>query len=167
MVGIGQPWGEYALRQTPDWEQVQIAETLMDCSDIDAFLLEIDFGCGEHRTLPRDPMSVGSVIDQWSFLGKKVYISFSIPSAGNPLATTSALPQNMQWSEEGQRIWTETLLLTFLSKRSVRGIFWSYLKDSTTSSGVALDGDCGLISTQQALKSAFKHFVAIRKNVVF
>ena len=166
MVGIGQPWGEYALKRTPDWELVQIAESLMGCQDIDVFLLEIDFGCGNHLTLPRDPMSIGNMIDQWSFLGKKVYVSFSIPSAGNPIVTTSELPPETQWTEERQRIWTESLLLTLLGKRAVRGIFWSCLQDPIAPSNSAAGVNYGLLSAQNTLKLAFQHFTAARKNLL-
>ena len=166
IVGISQPWGEYALRYVPDWEQVQVAEALMGCRDIDTFLLEMDFGCSRHHTLPRDPMSVGNMIDQWSFLGKKVYVSLSIPSAGNPVAPASELEPELQWSEEKQKIWTETLLLTLLGKRSVQGIFWSCLQDAMSPPDAMTGFNYGLIDNQQMLKPAFRHFVAARKNLL-
>ena len=166
IVGITQPWGEYALQRIPEWEQVQIAESLMIGRDIDTFLLEMNFGCGEHLTLPRNPMCVGNMIDQWSFLGKRVYVSLSIPSAGNPITTTAELDSETLWSEEKQRIWTETLLLTLLGKRTVRGIFWTYLQDTMTPSDSTAGFNYGLINAQQTLKSAFKHFAAARKNLL-
>jgi hypothetical protein len=162
IVGISQPWGEYALQRIPQWEQVQIAEALMCCREIDAFLLEMDYGYGNNLTLPRDPMSVGNMIDQWSFLGKKVYISLSVPSAGCPILTAPEI----QWTEETQKNWTEALLLTFLSKRSVRGIFWSCLQDPVVPSDSSSGFNYGLINAQQSLKSAFKHFSAARKNLL-
>jgi len=166
LVGITQPWGEYALRRTPGWEQVQVAEALMAGRDIDTFLLEMNFGCGAHRSLPRSPMCVGNMIDQWSFLGKRVYVSLSIPSAGNPITTAAELDSETQWSEERQRIWTETLLLTILGKRTVRGIFWTYLQDPITPSDSLAGFNYGLINAQMTLKSAFKHFSAARKNLL-
>ena len=166
MVGITQPWGEYALQRVPDWEQVQIAEVLMGCRDIDAFLLEINFGSGEHQTLPRGPLCIGNMIDQWSYLGKKIYVSLSVPSAGNPITTKSELAPDTQWSEERQRIWTETLLSTFLGKRTVRGIFWSCLQDAAVTSHAGTGIDYGLINAQRVLKSAFKHFSVARKNLL-
>ena len=166
IVGINQPWGEYALRRAPSWEQVQIAENLMGCRDIDTFLLEMDIGCGDHLTLPRDPMSVGNMIDQWSFLGKKVYVSFSVPSAGTLAGTARNLAPELQWSEERQKIWTETLLWTLLGKRTVRGIFWSCLKDPISPSQSSAEYNYGLLSAQQTLKLALKHFSAARKNLL-
>ena len=165
-VGIGQPWGEYAVQQVPEWEQIHIAETLMGCRDIDVFLLEMDFGNGKHRTLPRDPMAVGYMIDQWSFLGKQVYVSLSVPSGGNFFESASELPQNMSWSEERQRTWTEALLLTLLGKHAVKGIFWSCLQDPMVPAESVSECNYGLINAQQALKPAFKHFAAARKNLL-
>ena len=166
IVGIDQPWGEYALQRTPDWEQVQIAEALMGCQDIDTFLLEMNFGRGDHLTLPRDPMTVGNMVDQWSFLGKKVYVSFSIPSAGSPLGISQTRTPELQWSEELQKIWTETMLLVFLGKRTVRGIFWSCMQDPVVSQPSPTESHYGLLNAQQSLKSAFKHFATARKNLL-
>ena len=166
IVGINQPWGEYALQRTPDWDQVQIAETLMGCREIDTFLLEMDFGYGNHLTFPRDPMNVGNMIDQWSFLGKKVYVSFSVPSAGTPMGLAHDLAPELPWSEERQKNWTEALLLTLLSKRAVRGIFWSCLQDPMESSQSLTECNYGLLNAQQVSKSAFKHFSAARKNLL-
>jgi len=166
IVGINQPWGEYALQRNPEWEQVQIAEMLMGCRDIDTFLLEMDIGCGDNLTLPRDPMSVSNMIDQWSFLGKKVFVSFSVPSAGSPIATTAELAPDLHWSEERQKIWTETLLLALLGKRAVQGIFWSCLQDPMAPSESASGFNHGLLNDQKAVKPAFKHFSAARKNLL-
>jgi len=162
IVGIDQPWGEYALQQAPEWEQVQFAEALMGCQEIDTFLLEMNFGRGDRLTLPRDPMTIGNMIDQWSFLGKKVYVSFSVPSAGHPLGIT--LENTPQWSEELQRIWTETILLTLLGKRAVRGIFWSCLQDPVSTA--LAECHYGLLNAQQMSKSACKHFSSARKNLL-
>jgi hypothetical protein len=127
----------------------------------------MNFGYGEHLTLPRDPMSIGNMIDQWSFLGKKIYVSFSVPSTGNPVtAASEELIPDIQWSEEQQRIWTEAILLTLLGKRAVRGIFWSCFQDPTAPSDLITGLNSGLVNTQQTLKPAFKHFSAARKNLL-
>ena len=166
IVSIDQPWGEYALQRTPDWEQVQVAEALMGCPDIDIFLLEMNIGRGNYLTLPRDPMTIGNMIDQWSFLGKKVYVSFSVPSAGFPLGMTQDLAPELQWSEEKQKIWTETMLLALLGKRAVKGIFWTCLQDPTVFSPSLVENNYGLFNAQQVPKPAFKHFTAARKNLL-
>ena len=166
IVGIDQPWGEYALQRVPEWEQVQIAEALMSCREIDVFLLNLDIGFGDHLTLPRDPMNVGNMIDQWSFLGKKIYVSLSVPSAGSPVARASKLAPEIRWSEEKQKVWTETLLLALFGKRSVRGIFWSCLQDPMEPADSTAGFNYGLLDAQKTLKPAFKHFSAARKNLL-
>jgi len=89
-----------------------------------------------------------------------------LPSTGKPIATTLELAPEILWSEERQRLWTETLLLTLLGKRTVRGIFWSCLQDPTIPSHSQTEFDYGLVNAQQTLKSAFTHFAAARKNLL-
>jgi hypothetical protein len=48
----------------------------------------------------------------------------------------------------------------------VKGIFWSCLQDPIVPSNFAAGFDYGLINAQQALKPAFKHFAALRKNLL-
>ncbi len=169
MVGINQPWGEYALGQPPEMEQVQIAEALIGCYEIDSFLLEINFGFGRLSTFPRDPLAVASMIDQWSFLGKKVYVSISIPSAaGDADGICQAVEPEYQWSEGLQQYWTEILLRTILGKRMVAGVFWASLQDASETSGENEEYDLppfsGLIDSQRILKLAFKQFEFFRRE---
>ncbi len=179
LVGINQPWGEYAIHQSSAPDQVRIAESLVGCPEIDSFLLEINFGFDRHSTFPRDPMSVSAMIDQWSFLGKRVYISLSVPSAtdGNASEIEQAVEPEFQWSEGLQQYWTELLLRTILGKRMVSGVFWSILQDpmrwpeageseeiSGSSVSPLLSPSCGLIDSQRILKLAFKQFEFFRKS---
>ncbi|MDR3198606.1 MAG: hypothetical protein LBU34_12130 [Planctomycetaceae bacterium] len=175
LIGIDQPWGEYALTHTPEFDQIQIAESLMNCHEIDSFLMEINFGFNSRSTLPRDPMAVSHMIDQWSFLGKKVYVTISVPSASGTDMTgiDQVIPPEYQWSEGLQQIWTEILLRTILGKRMVQGIFWTLLQDTggeNPEDTKSLDMDSvpftGLIDSQRVLKLAFKHFVSLRQSLL-
>lgn len=174
LVGINRPWGEYALEQIPEYEPVQVAESLIGCHDIDAFLMELHFGLDGRSTLPRDPMAVGAMLDQWGFLGKKIYVSFSVPSSGgsNSTGPGGELPPEIQWSEGLQQYWTESLLKTLLGKRMVQGIFWTPLQDAeesaddTKSLEPFTSSDSGLIDSHRVLKLAFKHFVAARQSIL-
>lgn len=174
LVGIDRPWGEYGLARVPEFDQSQIAEALMGCNDIDAFLLELNFGLDDRSTWPRDPMSIGGMIDQWSYLGKKVYVSLSVPSSpgDDPSDPDRSLPLEMQWSEGVQRFWTETLLRTLLGKRMVHGIFWTLLQDGdenpedTKSLDPFAPPYAGLIDSSRVLKLSFKQLVALRQAMV-
>lgn len=174
LIGINQPWGEYSLDHVPEYDQVQIAESLMGCRDIDAFLLEMNFGFDRHQTLPHDPMSISGMIDQWSMLGKKLYASISVPSSissgffGQPMPVS----EEYQWSEGMQQRWTDLLLKILLARRPVHGIFWNQLQDAeetledTKSMESHLLPNGGLIDSQRVLKLAFKHFVNLRSDVL-
>lgn len=172
LVGINQPWGEYAVEEIPEYEQVQIAESLIGYSEIDAFLLEINWGFDWHSSLPRNPLAVNHLIDQWSFLGKKVYVSLSVPSklGADDAEIDAAIVPEYRWSEGLQQFWTENLLKTILSKRMVEGVFWTPLLDSAVSKeGIAERKTypfSGLIDSDRVLKLAFKHFVALRQSIV-
>ncbi|MDR1964190.1 MAG: beta-galactosidase [Planctomycetaceae bacterium] len=174
LIGIDQPWGEYALDRIPEYDQVQIAESLMNCHEIDSFLMEINFGFNSRSTLPRDPMAVSSMIDQWSFLGKKVYVTLSVPSAiGADFSDIDqSIPPEYHWSEGLQQFWTEILLKTILGKRTVQGIFWTLLQDAnenqedTKSLEMESIPFGGLIDSQRVLKLAFKHFVSLRQSML-
>lgn len=174
LVGIDRPWGEYALVSVPEYDQVQIAESLMSCHEIDAFLMELNFGLSDQSTYPRDPMTVSNMIDQWSFLGKKVYVSLSVPSgvSSDPNDPDRAVAPELQWSEGLQQYWTEALISTLMGKRMVQGIFWTSLQDEeeslddTKSLDILQSPYSGLIDSSNVVKLAFKQFVAAKINLV-
>ncbi len=173
IVGIDRPWGEYGLGRVPEIDLVQIAEVLAGSQEIDAILIEMNLGLDVQSTFPRDPISIGSMIDQWSFIGKRIYASISVPSASDTDPFDGTLSDEFQWSEGLQQLWAETLLSTLLAKRTVHGIFWSPLQDidATTredtktleTPGLAYRG---LIDDQRVLKLAFQQFGEFKKSVL-
>ncbi|MCL2744625.1 MAG: beta-galactosidase [Planctomycetaceae bacterium] len=156
LIGLDRLWGEYSLQNAPEYEQVQIAEALVSCQEIDGFLLELNFGLDSNSTFPRDPMSINSMLDQWSFLGKRVYVTISVPGGGS-----DASQAGFQWTDELQRHWTEMLLTLLMGKRSVRGIFWSVLQDDAE--GI---NRSGLIYSSRALKPAFHQFAEVNNTLL-
>lgn len=174
LVGIDRPWGEYGLARIPEFDLVQIAEALMGCSEIDAFLLEMNFGLDSRSTFPRDPMAIGNMIDQWSYLGKKIYVSLSVPSSpgDDPSDPDKILSPELQWSEGIQRFWTEMLMRTLMGKRMVQGVFWTPLQDGdenpedTKSLDPFAPPYAGLIDSSRVLKLSFKQLVALRQAMI-
>ena len=174
MVGVDQPWGDYGLRNEPQFGLVNIGEALMTCHEVDAFLLELNFGLESTCSLPRDPMWLGPLIDHWSFLGKKVFVSFSVPSGleldlpqtkeATPSDTSSEL-----WNNHSQAEWVVTVMRMLLSKRSVQGVFWSSLQDpvegleDTRVFGTPLLPYSGLIDTEHEIKPACYELQALRE----
>ena len=170
VVGVDQPWGEYGLDRTPDLELFQVAERLANSPEIDSLLMELNIGLDTQSTFPRDPISVASMIDTWSFLGKNLYVSFSVPSVSDADPLDGLLAEEFQWSEGLQQLWAEAMLTTLLTKRSVCGIFWTPLQDAdpdswedTKTLAVPPQAFRGLIDDQRVLKLAFKQFAAFRE----
>ena len=173
LVGIDQPWGEYALRSTPEWDLLQVAEQLAGISEIDSLLIELHIGLDDQSTFPRDPLAIASMIDQWNLLGKKIYVSFSVPSVSDADPLDAELAEELQWSEGLQQLWTETMLTALLAKRNVHGIFWTPLQDldsdsleDTKTLAAPTLAFRGLVDGRRTLKLAFKQFAAFRQSVV-
>jgi len=170
IVGVNQPWGEYGLNRLPDLELFQVAERLASIPEVDSLLMELNIGLDVQSTFPRDPLSVASMIDIWSFLGKKIYVSFSVPSISHADPLDEMLAEEFQWSEGLQQLWTEALLTAVLAKRNVHGVFWTPLQDTALDSWEdtkSLESPPlafrGLIDDQRVLKLAFKQFAAFRQ----
>ncbi|MDR0391424.1 MAG: beta-galactosidase [Planctomycetaceae bacterium] len=171
IVSIDRPWSEYSMDYVTGLDQIQLAEVLMNCSEIDAVMMEMNFGFDNRSTFPRDPVTIGNMIDQWGFLGKKIYASITVPStsAGDPLDNDKTSIR--QWSENMQQYWLNLLLRTLLGRRVVQGIFWGVLQD--------INDDCedtkviepyeipyaGLIDSNRILKPAFQNFIEVKKYV--
>ena len=171
LVGVNQPWGEYGLNRTSDLETPQVAERLLMLPEVDSILLELNISLQANATFPRDPLSVASMIDNWSFPGKKIFVAFSLPSASDADPLDAELAEEFQWSEGLQQFWTETLLTTLIAKRSVHGVFWTTLRDAAPESwedtkGLesSMSAFRGLIDDQRVLKLAFKQFAAFRQT---
>lgn len=174
MVGIDQPWGEYALTEEPLYSILSIAESLMSCPEIDAFLLELHFGFRRNCTYPRDPMALGTLIDHWSFLGKKVFVSLSIPSdfpdSGNFPITFDGQP--IEWDVESQRLWVQMVVRMLLAKRNVHGIIWNSLQDTPRDSDDTKSfvnqvlPYSGLFDTERSPKPVFDELAAVRQELI-
>ncbi|MDR1925927.1 MAG: hypothetical protein LBQ66_16285 [Planctomycetaceae bacterium] len=173
MVSIDRPWSEYAMDYITGLDQIQLAELLINCSEIDSFMMEMNFGIDNKSTLPRDPVTIGNMIDQWGILGKKVYISITVPSANQNdlLENDESTSPAKQWSENMQHLWVNMLLNTLLGRRVVQGVFWGTLQDA--------NDDCedtkviepyevpyaGLIDANRTLKQAFQNFINAKKYI--
>ncbi|MDR2171121.1 MAG: hypothetical protein LBP59_13335 [Planctomycetaceae bacterium] len=171
IVGIDRPWSEYSMDYVTGLDQVQLAELLVNCSEIDAIMLEMNFGIDNRSTFPRDPVTIGNMVDQWGFLGKKVYVSITAPSANpaDPFDNDKSIIK--QWSEEMQQYWVNLLLNTLLGRRVVQGVFWGMLQD--------VNDDCddtkviepyeapyaGLIDANRTIKPAFQNFIDAKRYI--
>ncbi|MDR1483872.1 MAG: beta-galactosidase [Planctomycetaceae bacterium] len=171
IASIDRPWSEYSMDYVTGLDQIQLAELLVNCSEIDAVMMEMNFGIDNRSTFPRDPVTIGNMVDQWGFLGKKVYVSITVPSATSGDPFDSDKLSMKQWSENMQQYWVNLLLNTLLGRRVVQGVFWGTLQD--------VNDDCedtkivepydvpyaGLIDANRTLKPAFQNFIAAKKYI--
>ena len=172
IIGTDRPWGEYLLDHRPDLDLFQIGEVLIGVPEIDGLLLELNFGLDKNASLPRDPLSIISVVEQWSALGKKMFFSLSVPSMldSQMLDEQKAVNPLNLWSEGLQQRWTEMLLDILIGRRSTHGIFWQTLQDvpkiveESHRQNSPQSPYNGLIDEQNTLKLAFKHFTHFRKT---
>ncbi|MGL4944510.1 MAG: hypothetical protein ACRC46_15115 [Thermoguttaceae bacterium] len=177
MIGVDQPWGDSNITASSDQYQSQLVETVFSMSAVDAVVLETHLGLHQDESFPRDPIGFGSVIDLWWHSGKNVFISLSVPSSsaiadetgtfGSPkemprcgdvpaeIASASSL-----WSPQTQAAWVEHLMPLFLAKRSVAGLFWSPLQDTSSCPATA----AGLIDIDRNIKPAFHTLATFRKE---
>ena len=169
-VGIDQPWGDYYRANDCLLPIVAIVETLASVEQIDGFILEVNLGLDSRSTLPRDPLTLGKLIDLWGIWGKQLYVSLSVPSE---LGSNSNFPDeyigsSFVWNSEFQREWAERYVLMLLSKRNVKGIFWNPLTDTPSDSIEWFDPlphlyYSGLMDSTGRMKPAMHKLTALKK----
>lgn len=169
-VGIDQPWGEYHLHTESYIPVVGVAESFLASKEIDGIILELNLGISARSTFPRDPMMLGTLIDQWSHLGKKLYVSLSIPSelGANPALIDEYISLSFDWTRKTQQEWVHRYIPMLISKRTLNGIIWNTLEDFPEGPVGENEGVLrhptfsGLLDTKGKFKPAFRKITAIR-----
>ena len=152
LVSIDQPYGDYYRTNSCPLPFIAIVESLASVRSLDGFLLDIKLGTTPQDTLPRDPMLMGRLIDQWSLWGKKFFISFSVPNQWNVFQENC--PKNCQLE------WGRRAILTCLTRRNVYGIFWNPLRDTPE------ERSTGLIGTGGQVKPIFHSLAEIQRTLL-
>lgn len=133
LLAVERPWGD-SLRFSHEVPPLEIGERMAPNRFIDGFLLDINVGLGQDASLPRDTFSLNALLDQWGTLRKPLYVSLSIPSAPAsdiPVWKTEQRTDS-PWTQETQREMVHSFLLSLLSRRGFRGLFWNQLIDSAS-----------------------------------
>lgn len=130
LVGIERPWGD-SLRFNAEIPPLELADRLSRNRFFNGFLIGVDLGLSADATLPRDAFELNWLLDQWSSLGKPLYFTFSSPSSpsfDDPLweASDCAEPP---WNLRTQQETVHRYFLSFLTRKTIRGIFWSRYED--------------------------------------
>ncbi|MDR1958057.1 MAG: hypothetical protein LBQ54_03270 [Planctomycetaceae bacterium] len=167
LMGVDQPWGDYLLHRNPPHSPrtpTALAEILGSLPGIDGILLDLNLGLSPRASYPRDPMVLSSMIDQWSSFGKPLYLSLGIPSelGADPDIPEEFVGFSLNWSKKTQQEWLHRYLPVILCKRSIEGIFWNMLEDSTAHDFPNI----GLFDSVGRLKPAFQKLVSLRRAYI-
>lgn len=130
LIGIDRPWGD-SLRFSSEIPPLEIGERLAQNRFVDGFFLSMNFGLSPEATLPRDAFELNWLLDGWSQLGKPLYVSFSIPSYPAFDVPQWETPDSIElpWTLKTQQEAVHRFFLSFLTRKSIQGIFWNQLDD--------------------------------------
>lgn len=188
-LNIEQPWGDSHLWADPSANVFSLSHTLASCSLFDGIMIDINIGLSNKATLPRDLLTLSTLIDNWSYLGKKLFIGLSIPSemGADPKKEDEYINLSFDWSLKTQQEMLQRYVQMMLTKRSVCGIFWNQIQDMETEDGDSLKTNmlfeefdstyilhgsdsiplhfshAGLLDVKGKIKPALKKLAAIRQ----
>ena len=130
LIGIERPWGD-SLRYSTEIPPQEIGERLAQNRFVDGFFLAMNFGLSPEATLPRDAFELNWLLDGWSQLGKPIYVSFSIPSYPAFDVPQWETPNAIElpWTLKTQQETVHRFFLSFLTRKSIQGIFWNQIDD--------------------------------------
>ena len=131
-ISFDQPWAEYLARHGDDFPPLHFADALLRAElGLTGLALEVNLGYSPGGTLPRDPLEFSRQIDFWALLGVPLHLIVAVPSScqPDPLALRPAGTLGESWTPAAQQTWVGRYLPLFLAKPSVRGVFWSQIRD--------------------------------------
>ena len=131
LIGMERPWGD-ALRFETEIPPLELSERLASNRFVDGFFLSMNLGLSQDASLPRDAFELNWLLDQWSQLGKPLYFSFSVPSYPSYDVPHWETPDSVElpWNLKTQQETVHRFFLSFLTRKSISGIFWNQLDDA-------------------------------------
>jgi hypothetical protein len=163
LVSFDQPWAEYMRQQHSDFPAVQFADALVRAGlDLGGLMMEINVSHQPGGTLPRHILELSRQLDEWGRLGLPLWLSVSAPSADHddPLAQRRTAMPPGGWTPLAQQRWAARFVPSALAKRSVRGVIWNQLCDSTPHDFP----HAGLFDADGQAKPVLRTLAAIRKT---
>ena len=136
IISFDQPWSEYMTHASTDVAPLHYADALARADlGVAGLGIQIDWGYQPGGTLPRLPLELSQLLDQWSMLGLPLVVFMRVPSSLQPShqahsATPLAGTPAAQWNEELHRALAEKLVKICWSKQSVQGVVWNQTYDA-------------------------------------
>lgn len=168
IISFDQPWGEYMTEESTDWPPYYFADTLVRAElGIAGLGLELNLGYWPGGSLPRDPLEISDLIDQWSMLGLPLIVMLTLPSsaAADPAArpgtgqpVTPFLAEEL--TPQTHKLLVERLLPMLLAKQCVQALVWNQVFDA----GPQKFPHAGLFNAEGMPKPALSSLLALRRE---
>ncbi len=168
MVSVSQPWGEYLIDRPAELPPWQLVEMLIRAElGVAAIGLELNLGYWPAGSLPRGPLEINRLVDQWALLGLPLVPILTIPSSGGPdphssprvggplVSAADSLP-SLDWQKQG----AQQLLPLLLAKQSVQAVIWNQTFDSVPHRFA----HGGLFDAQDRPKPALASLITFRRE---
>lgn len=136
VVTFDQPWAEYLASEHLDLAPLHFADALVRADlGLSGVGLEINFGYHPGGSLPRGPIAISRLIDNWSLLELPLLVALTLPSSADsdPQAGGKARvlsSRDDEVSPQSQREWIERHVPLILAKNSVQVVLWNQLSDA-------------------------------------
>jgi hypothetical protein len=140
LITMDMPWGEYLGQRANAISPLHFSDALLRADlGLSGIGLEMNLGYSPGGSLPRDPIDISDIIDQWSVLGVPLVVSVTHP--GSSANDEDAYPKYSMVSHwrsptpttEGRASLASTYSLEvvqmLLAKQNVHGIFWNQQSD--------------------------------------
>jgi len=136
IISFDQPWAEYMRHTSTDVAPIHYADALARANlGLAGLGIQIDWGFRPGGTLPRNPLELSQLLDQWSTLGLPLVVFLTVPSSlqYDPNGTDKIEPlagtESPQWNPSLQGEFAARLAEICWCKQSVQGVVWSQTFD--------------------------------------
>ena len=167
IISFDQPWAEYMAQANTDVAPIHYADALARADlGLGGLGLHIDWGYRPGGTLPRQPLELSQLLDQWSMLGLPLVVFLTMPSSleQDPRAARQVSPLRggplPDWNPATQSELAATLAEICWCKQSVQGVFWNQTFDA----GDSAWPHAGLFSPQGEPKPLLSALQKVRER---
>ncbi|MFN9592473.1 MAG: hypothetical protein ACK56G_07160 [Pirellulaceae bacterium] len=143
LLSIDQPWAEYLASRQNAYSPLHLADALLRANlGITAIGLEMNLDAWPGGSLPRDPLDVSDLIDQWSMLGIPLvgFLAASLHGGHDP-AAFGQVEMPSQWLNAGnpppdtlplskaRELWIASVWNALRAKGNLHALVWNQIDD--------------------------------------
>ncbi len=168
LVSVPQPWGEFLIDRRNELPPSQLVEMLIRAElGVAGIGLELNLGYWPAGSLPRGPLEISRLLDQWAQLGLPLIPFLCLPSDRGPDPRASSrvggplvAPADSLPSTSSQKQGLEQLLPLLLAKQSVQAVVWNQTFDTVPHRFA----HGGLFDAQNRPKPSLGSLITIRRQ---